>query len=83
VEKILATKLPKLLVTVSLRRPARDAPTKVRGRKGAFANATATFAALRKLRSKRFDVFHGVTMGFQQGQAFRDVRRRPQPSSPT
>jgi MoaA/NifB/PqqE/SkfB family radical SAM enzyme len=70
VEKILATKLPKLLVTVSLDGPPATHDD-VRGRKGAFDNAMATFAALRKLRSKRFDVFLGMTLSqFNQGRIF-------------
>ncbi len=70
VEKILATKLPKLLVTISLDGPPQT-HDEVRGRKGAFANATATFAALRKLRSKRLDVFLGMTLGeFNKGRIF-------------
>jgi len=70
VERILATKLPKLLVTVSLDGPPATHDD-VRGRKGAFDNAMATFAALRKLRSKRFDVFLGMTLSsFNQGRIF-------------
>lgn len=70
VEKILAQGVPKLLVTVSLDGPP---PTHddVRGRKGAFENAMTTFAALRKLRGKRFDVFLGMTLSsFNQGRIF-------------
>jgi len=70
VEKILATNLPKLLVTISLDGPP-ETHDQVRGRKGAFTNAMATFSALRKLRSKRFDVFLGMTLGeFNKGRIF-------------
>ena len=70
VERILSTKLPKLLVTVSLDGPPATHDD-VRGRKGAFDNAMATFAALRKLRSRRFDVFLGMTLSqFNQGRIF-------------
>jgi MoaA/NifB/PqqE/SkfB family radical SAM enzyme len=70
VERMLATKLPKLLVTVSLDGPPATHDD-VRGRKGAFDNAMATFAALRKLRSRRFDVFLGMTLSsFNQGRIF-------------
>jgi len=70
VEKILATDVPKLLVTVSLDGPPATHDD-VRGRKGAFDNAMETFRALRKLRGKRFDVFLGMTLSsFNQGRIF-------------
>jgi MoaA/NifB/PqqE/SkfB family radical SAM enzyme len=70
VEALLATRVPKLLVTVSLDGPPAT-HDKVRGREGAFDRALATFAALRKLRSRRFDVFLGMTLGeFNQGRIF-------------
>jgi MoaA/NifB/PqqE/SkfB family radical SAM enzyme len=70
VEKILATRVPKLLVTVSLDGPPATHDD-VRGRKGAFDNAMETFRALRRLRSKRFDVFLGMTLStFNQGRIF-------------
>lgn len=70
VERILAARVPKLLVTVSLDGPPATHDD-VRGRKGAFDNAMATFRALRKLRSRRFDVFLGMTLSsFNQGRIF-------------
>lgn len=70
VEKILATRLPKLLVTVSLDGPPA-VHDEIRGRKGAFANALATFAALRERRSGRFGVFLGMTLSnFNRGSIF-------------
>jgi MoaA/NifB/PqqE/SkfB family radical SAM enzyme len=68
VERILASRVPKTLVTVSLDGP-RETHEDVRGVKGAFDRALATFAALRKLRSRRFDVFLGTTLSnFNQGR---------------
>ena len=74
VERILATNVPKLLVTVSLDGPP-ETHDDVRGRKGAFDNAMETFRALRKLRSKRFDVFLGMTLSsFNEGRIFATFR---------
>ena len=73
VEGILRSRLPKLLVTVSLDGP-RGVHDEIRGREGAWDNAVATFARLRRLRSKRFDVFLGMTLSnFNQGQLFRTI----------
>jgi MoaA/NifB/PqqE/SkfB family radical SAM enzyme len=70
VESLLATRLPKLLVTVSLDGPP-ETHDDVRGRKGAFDNALATFAALRKLRSRRFGVYLGMTLSsWNRGRIF-------------
>jgi len=70
------------LVTVSLDGPPAT-HDEVRGAKGAFANATATFARAAQAAVERFDVFHGVTMGgFNKGKLFETFpnagpRRRP------
>ncbi len=70
VERALATRLPKLLVTVSLDGP-REVHEEIRGREGAFDHAIATFRRLRTLRSKRFDVFLGMTLStFNRGALF-------------
>ncbi len=73
VTRILATRLPKLLVTVSLDGPPA-VHDDIRGREGAWANAVATFARLRKLRSRRFDVFLGMTLSsFNEGALFATI----------
>ena len=73
VEGILATRVPKLLVTVSLDGP-REVHEDVRGVAGAFDRAIATFRALRRLRSGRFDVFLGMTLSnFNKGQLFTTI----------
>ena len=73
VEQVLATRVPKLLVTVSLDGP-REVHEDIRGVRGAFDRAVATFSRLRALRSKRFDVFLGVTLSsFNQGRIFDTV----------
>lgn len=73
VERLLATRLPKLLVTVSLDGP-REVHEDVRGTRGSFDRAMATFAALRKLRSRRFDCFLGMTLSnFNRGRLFETV----------
>lgn len=79
VERILARGVPKLLVTVSLDGP-REVHEDVRGTRGAFDRALATFAALRKLRSRRFGCYLGMTLSaFNRGrlmetfEAARDV----------
>ena len=70
VERLLAGTVPKLLVTVSLDGP-QATHDDVRGREGAFVRALATYAALRKLRSKRFGVFLGMTLSqWNQGRIF-------------
>lgn len=77
VERILASRVPKTLVTVSLDGP-RDVHEDVRGVKGAFDRAIATFRELRKRRSGRFDVFLGTTLSnFNRGrllETFESVR---------
>ena len=46
----------------------------IRGREGAWDNAVATFARLRKLRSGRFDVFLGMTLSnFNEGALFATI----------
>jgi radical SAM protein with 4Fe4S-binding SPASM domain len=73
VERVLTTRLPKLLVTVSLDGP-REVHEDIRGRVGAWDNAVATFARLRRLRSKRFDVFLGMTLSnFNEGALFATI----------
>ncbi len=73
VEEILRSGLPRLLVTVSLDGP-RAVHEDIRRRKGAWDNAVATFARLRRLRSPRFDVFLGMTLSnFNEGQLFRTI----------
>jgi len=73
VQRILTTRLPKLLVTVSLDGP-REVHEEIRGREGAWDNAVATFARLRELRSKRFDVFLGMTLSnFNEGALFATI----------
>ncbi len=67
VESLLGTRLPKLLVTVSLDGP-RAIHEDIRGTQGAFDRALATFARLRAMRGKRFDCFLGMTLSnFNQG----------------
>lgn len=61
VDRLLATRLPKLLVTVSLDGD-RATHEDIRGVKGAFDRACATFAELRRRRSSRFDCFLGMTL---------------------
>ncbi len=79
VERILATRLPRLLVTVSLDGPD-GVHDEIRGRDGAFENAVATFARLRALRSRRFGVFLGTTLSNWNGGAlfatYEAVRKR-------
>jgi MoaA/NifB/PqqE/SkfB family radical SAM enzyme len=73
VRRLLATRLPKLLVTVSLDGP-REVHEDVRGVKGAFDRALATFCELRKLRSRRFGCFLGMTLSqFNRGRLFETV----------
>jgi len=73
VRRLLATRLPKLLVTVSLDGP-REVHEDVRGVRGAFDRAIATFRELRKLRSRRFDCFLGMTLSsFNRGRLFDTV----------
>lgn len=73
VERLLATRLPKLLVTVSLDGP-EAVHEDVRGVKGAFGRAMETFRALRKLRSRRFGCFLGMTLSnFNEGRLFETV----------
>lgn len=73
VRRILASPVPRTLVTVSLDGP-RETHEDVRGVKGAFDRALATFRALRALRSSRFDVFLGVTLSnFNEGRLFDTV----------
>lgn len=73
VERILATRVPRTLVTVSLDGP-REVHEDVRGTRGAFDRALATFRELRKLRSRRFDVFLGTTLSnFNEGRLFETV----------
>jgi MoaA/NifB/PqqE/SkfB family radical SAM enzyme len=70
VEKILSTRLPKLLVTVSLDGPPAT-HDEIRGRKDAFANAVRTFSRLRGLRSRRFGCYLGMTLSnFNRGRIF-------------
>lgn len=66
VERILALGVPKLLVTVSLDGP-REVHEDVRGTKGSYDRALATFAALRTLRSRHFDCFLGTTLSNYNG----------------
>lgn len=62
VKKILSLyNLPKLLVTVSLDGPPELHDT-IRGVTGAWERAVETFRRLRLLRSRRFDVFLGMTL---------------------
>lgn len=73
VERILASRLPKLLVTVSLD-GSREVHEDVRRTVGAYDKALATFGALRKLRSRRFDVFLGMTLSnFNRGELFQTI----------
>ena len=72
VERALATRLPKLLVTVSLDGP-RDVHEEIRGREGAWDRAVETFRRLRALRSPRFDVFLGMTLSNFNGGALLDT----------
>lgn len=73
VERILGSRVPRTLVTVSLDGP-REVHDGIRGVAGAFDRALATFAALRRLRSRRFDVFLGVTLSnFNQGRLFETI----------
>jgi MoaA/NifB/PqqE/SkfB family radical SAM enzyme len=79
VERLLATRLPKLLVTVSVDGPP-ETHDDIRGREGAFDNALATFSRLRRLRSRRFGVYLGMTLSaFNRGRildTFEAVRAR-------
>ncbi len=62
VKRILNTyKLPKLLVTVSLDGP-RQVHEQLRNVEGSWLRAVETFRQLRKLRSRRFEVFFGMTL---------------------
>lgn len=73
VDALLATRLPKLLVTVSLDGD-RDVHADIRGVEGAFDRAIATFAELRSRRSRRFDVFLGMTLSdFNRGALFSTI----------
>ncbi len=71
VEGILALRPPRLMVTVSLDGPG-EKHDEVRGRRGAFENAVATFRALRGLRARALTVCFGVTLSrFNRGELFR------------
>ena len=73
VEGILAAGVPKVLVTVSLDGD-RETHEDVRGTRGSFDRALATFAALRKLRSRHFDCFLGTTLSsFNHGQLMHTI----------
>lgn len=73
VERILRSPLPKLLLTVSLD-GSREVHEDVRRTKGAFDRAIETFRQLRKLRSRRFDVFLGMTLSnFNRGELFSTI----------
>jgi MoaA/NifB/PqqE/SkfB family radical SAM enzyme len=73
VDNILGTtKLPRLIVTVSLDGPP-DLHDRIRGIPGIFNSATATFQALRKRQSRRFSVFFGYTLQEANISSFDDT----------
>lgn len=61
VERILASRLPRLLVTVSLDGPA-DVHDRIRGIDGSFDKAIETFRRLRDLRRPGYRPFLGMTL---------------------
>lgn len=62
IEKIISLyRIPKLLVTVSMDGPS-PLHNEIRGNPYAWKNAVETFQQLRRLRSKKFDVFLGMTL---------------------
>ena len=61
IKRILPFKIPRLIVTVSLDGPPH-VHDEVRGIPGSWDNAVKTFDSLRKLRSRNFNVFLGMTL---------------------
>lgn len=75
VKKILNTyRPPKLLVTVSLDGP-RQVHERLRNVEGSWERAVGTFRQLRNLRSRRFEVFFGMTLQPENRLSFKETLR--------
>ena len=68
------TRVPRIVVTVSLDGPV-DIHDRIRGVAGSWDRAVETFGRLRAMRSRRFDVYFGMTLQEGNAGSFEDTIR--------
>lgn len=73
-EILRTTGFPKIMVTVSLDGPS-DLHDRIRNTPGAWDRAVETYAGLREMRSRRFQVYFGMTLQDLNSGAFEETVR--------